>query len=137
MLVIEGMNRTEFCRPKRKRDVDEKRFFETRGQLYRAYPDQFTRMKIREYGIYKGDDEVIFYPENSIHPCLERGTRIDRDKVMADIDWHKILAEDTLFKKKSIWGSLISGDSNKLINILPLAIAGIVGLFAILVNGGI
>lgn len=132
-IIIEGMNRTEFCVPKTK-DVDKRRFYETRGMLYRAYPDQFTKMRIREFGVETGTDEVIIYQENSIHPQIERGTRITYDKLMADIDENKIITGRGVGKQA--WAHMASKTWNKLIALGPMLIAGIVLVYAFLADGG-
>lgn len=133
-IIIEGMNRTEFCKPK-SQDVDSRRFYATRGQLYRAYPDQFTRMRIYEYGVETGTDEVIVYQENSIHPRVIRGTNVDYEKMMADIDEHKIMSGPGLVKK-SPFGLLSSRTISKLYTMGPMLLVGIVLLYAFLANGG-
>lgn len=131
MIIIEGMNRTEFCMPKNK-DVDKRRFYETRGMLYRAYPDQFTRMRIYEYGVQQGTEEVIFYQENCIHPRLERGTPITTDKILADIDINKIMAQGVFNKKP--WGTLRS-TVKSIYSYLPFIVVGAVLLYALWQNG--
>ena len=133
IIQIEGMNRTEFCKPKNKKDIDKRRFFETRGMLYRAYPDQFTRMRMYEYGKEVGTEEVIVYPENSIHPMIERGTHIDVDKILMDIDLNKTLSEG-LFKRKA-WGSLTSKAGSFLWAYGGLILCGLVLLYAFVSNG--
>ncbi len=132
-IIIEGMNRTEFCKPNTK-DVDSRRFYATRGQLYRAYPDQFTRMRIYEYGVERGTDEVIFYQENSIHPRLIRGTNVDFEKMLADIDEHKIMSGPGYHKKS--FGLLSSKTISKLYTMGPMLLVGIVLVYAFLANGG-
>ena len=133
MIIIEGMNRTEFCKPKN-RDVDKRRFYETRGMLYRAYPDQFTKMRIYEYGVQRGTDEVIFYQENCIHPRLERGTVITTDKILQDIDMNKIMA-DGLFGKRRSWGILQSKTTKSLWGYIPILVVGVVFLIVFAQNG--
>ena len=132
-IIIEGMNRTEFCVPKTK-DVDKRRFFETRGMLYRMYPDQLTKMRIIEYGIETGTDEVIVYQENSIHPQKERGTRISTDKIMADIDENKMIGGSGF--NKHPWAHISAKTKNKLISFAPLILVGCVLVYAFFTNGG-
>lgn len=130
-IIIEGVNRTEFCKPKTK-DIDVRRFFETRGMLYRAYPDQLTKMKMYKFGVEVGSDEVIVYPENSIHPLKEFGTPIDMDKLLADCDANKILTGTGV---KKPWGKLSSKTMSKIWSVLPIAMIGIVLLWALASNG--
>lgn len=134
IIVIEGMNRTEFCRPKN-RDVDKKRFYATRGMLYRAYPNQFTRLRIREYGREIGTEEIIVYPENCIHAYQEqeRHVFVSVDKILNDIDENRILT-GTPFNKKS-WGLLSSKTGLKLWQSFPLILCGLVLLYAFASNG--
>lgn len=127
------MNRTEFCIPKTK-DVDKRRFYETRGMLYRAYPDQFTRMRIKQYGVQTGMEEVIVYQENSIHPQKERGTFVDMDKIMADIDENKWTYGSGPLQKRA-WAHMSSKGKNKLLGYLPVILAGLVLLYAFAQNG--
>ena len=93
IVVIEGVNRMEFCKPAKKADVDNKFFFETRHQLYRVFPEQLTRVDVYRQGVYVGSDEMIVYPENNITPQLIRGTEVDFEKLMMDIDEAKSLPE--------------------------------------------
>ena len=131
-IIIEGMNRTEFCKPKN-RDVDKKRFFATRGQLYRAYPNQFTRMRVREYGQEITTEEVIVYPENCIHAYVERDVHVSVDKMLNDIDENRILTGNPLNKKS--WGILSSKTGMKLWQSFPMIICGVVLLYAFIANG--
>lgn len=132
-IIIEGMNRTEFCKPKSK-DVDRRRFYETRGMLYRAYPDQFTRMRMTQFGIETGTEEVIVYQENCIHPQWERGTKISHDKLMADIDENKMIVGGGNHRKA--WAHMSSKQKNALLQYAPLIICGIVLLYAFISSGG-
>lgn len=134
MIIIEGMNRTEFCVPKSK-DVDRRRFYETRGMLYRAYPDQFTKMRIVKYGVEVGTDEVIVYQENSIHPQVERGTRITYDKMMADIDEMKIITGSK--DGKRAFAHISSKTRSTLSNLAPFILVGAVLVYALIKNGGL
>lgn len=134
MIIIEGMNRTEFCKPKSK-DVDRRRFYETRGMLYRAYPDQFTRMRMKEFGIETGTEEVIVYQENCIHPQWERGTKISFDKLMADIDENKMIVGEGNHKRA--WAHMTSRQKNKLLQYAPLILVGLVLLYTFAANGGL
>ena len=136
IIIIEGVNRTEFCRPKSKED-DTRRFFECRGQLYRAYPEQLTRMRIKKYGIDIGSDSVIAYQENSIHPMVEKGTPINRNKILADIDEHKGMNQNSMGTPKRAWAKLTSKHKNNLVAMAPLIVVGIVLLYAFLSNGGL
>lgn len=133
IIVIEGINRTEFCTPNVK-DEDRRRFYETRGQLYRVYPEQLTRMRIYEFGKEVRTESVIFFQENCIHPHIEKGEVMSCDKMLADIDEHKIMTAGTT--QKRAWGVLSSGKKTDWWNIGMFAIVGVVLLYALLSNGG-
>lgn len=133
IIIIEGKNRTEFCRPKSKNDIDKRRFYETRNMLYRAYANQFTRMRIREFGKEVDTEEVIVYPENCIHAYVNRGIIITVDKMLADIDENRILTEHPLNKRS--WGILTSKTGKALWEYLPFILVGAVLLYAFAVNG--
>ncbi len=132
--IIEGKNRTEFCKAKDK-DIDRKRFFATRGMLYRGFPNQFTRMRIYEYGIERGTEEVIVYQENCIHAQQERGICIDPDHLMCDIDEYKDMVKPTMGGKQ--WGKLSILKSKSLMRYWPYVLCGVVLLYAYIANGGI
>lgn len=133
IIAIEGKNRTEFCRPKNPKDVDKRRFYETRGMLYRAYPEQFTRIRINEFGQEVTTDEMIAYPENCIHAYVDRDIVITVDKTLADIDENRIMVGNT-FNKKS-WGILTSKTGSKIWQNFPIILAGLVLLYAFAANG--
>lgn len=131
-IIIEGKNRTEFCTPKTK-DMDRRRFFETRGMLYRAYPEQMSRMRIFEYGKERGTDTVIVYQENAIRPMVHIGDKITVDKLLADIDENKIMTSGIVNKKA--WGSLSSKRRSNILNAIPFVIMGAILLYALWENG--
>lgn len=133
IIGIEGINRTEFCRPKNAKDVDKRRFYETRGMLYRAYPEQFTRMRVREFGQEVTTEEIITYPENCIHAYVDRDIVITVDKMLADIDENRIMTGNS-FSKRS-WGMLTSKTGSKIWQNIPIILAGLVLLYAFAANG--
>ena len=133
MIIIMGKNRTEFCKPKNAKDVDRRRFYETRNMLYRAYINQFTRMRIKEFGQEVTTEEVIMYPENCIHAYVDRGIVITVDKMLADIDENRILTGNPLNKKS--WGVLSSKTGRAIWEYFPFIIVGLVLLYAFAANG--
>lgn len=133
-IIIESKNKTEFCRPDIK-EMDNRRFFMKHGQLYRGYPEQFARMRIRHFGAEVGTDEVIVYQENCIHPQVELGTRITKDKILADIDANKEMTSGVVMKRP--WGKLSSKSRKSLANLAPFLLIGGVLLYAIITNGGL
>ena len=134
LFIIEGKNRTEFCKAKDK-DIDRKRFFATRGMLYRGFPNQFTRMRIYEYGVERGTEEVIVYQENCIHAQQERGIYIDPDHLMCDIDEYKGMVKSSFGGKQ--WGKLSILKSTSLAKYWPYLLCGVVLAYAFITNGGI
>lgn len=134
LFIIEGKNRTEFCKAKDK-DIDRKRFFATRGMLYRGFPNQFTRMRIYEYGVERGTDEVIVYQENCIHAQQERGIFIDPDHLMCDIDEYKGMVKSSLGGKQ--WGKLSILKSTSLTKYWPYVLCGVALAYAFISNGGL
>lgn len=131
-VVIEGINGTDICSPKNN-DLNRRRFFERNGMLYRAYPEQMSRMRITEYGVSRGTDTVIFYQENAIRPMLQRGDVITVDKLLADIDENKIMTPGVMNKKA--WGSLTAKSKHNLLNAIPFIMIGAVLLYAFWQNG--
>lgn len=131
-IIIEGINRTEFCKPKSK-DIDRRRFFETHGMLYKAYPEQMTRLRLFEYGKEVGTDSAIVYQENCIRPTFERGTPTTVDKLLADVDEHKVMTAGVISKRA--WGSLTSKNKSAILQALPLVLMGAVLLWAFYENG--
>lgn len=64
-VIIIGANGHEYAEIKNKNK--KKRYFETKGQLYRVYPEGYVRMKI--IGLEKTEyAECIIYDENCIAP---------------------------------------------------------------------
>lgn len=113
-IIIVGQNRVEFC-PIKKKD-DEKRFFATRGQLYKVVPDQLIRFRQWDInGKELDSDEVIIFVENGTVPYhVINNVSYMMDDVLADIDIQKGVTTERFFKKsiffgkaKSIWNMLI------------------------------
>lgn len=97
-VYILGRNRVEMGNVKTK-DLD-KHFYVTRGQLYKMYPDNLTRMIRYEYGVRRKDEEAIIYPENGTVPLQPRNGDYDQRLTMALIDAHRM--PNGAHKSKSI-----------------------------------
>lgn len=132
IILIVGSNRAEFCKPKPK-DVDTKHFFVTRNQLYKVYPDMYTRVRRYYCDVSVSTDEMIIYPENGIRPDIQRGAITDFDKLMADIDEHKMLNGSSKHKNVGTLSSKVSSFKK----FFPLLLAGIVLAYAFISNGGL
>lgn len=88
MVIIIGANRAELY--KVKANEQDKHFIQSKGQLYKVYPDGLRRMRI--YGAdgkEKDSEEVLVYPENGIVPYKPTTTPYDADRILAEIDGHK------------------------------------------------
>lgn len=133
IILIIGKNRAEFCRPKKK-DVDVKHFFVTRNQLYKVYPDMYVRCRRYWCDIEMGTDEFVVYPENGIRPHIQAGAYTNFDKLMMDIDEHKMTS--TGIGKKP-FGVLNSKTVSSLKELFPFIIMGCVLAYAFLSNGGL
>lgn len=130
-MLIYGENRAEFCVPKNK-DVDAKPFFVTRDQMYSCYPDQVVPCIRTYYNQYVGESEMLIYPENGIHPHLDRGRYTGMDDFMMDIDEHRDFRGNV---KKSV-GFLSSGRIGDFIyKTGPFILAGIVLIYALITGG--
>lgn len=132
IILIIGTNRAEFCRPKKK-DIDVKHFFVTRNQLYKVYPDMYVRCRRYYCDVDVGTDEFVVYPENGIRPHVQMGSYTNFDKLMMDIDEHKM---GTHGINKKPFGLLNSKTVSHLKDMLPFVIMGVVLGYAFLSNGG-
>ena len=131
MVIIIGSNRAELCEVPVK-DLG-KHFFMSRGQLYKVYPDGLSRMRVYdEGGVEQESEEVIVYAENAIVPYHPRHVCYDPDRILAEIDEHKLMgARRTVFpyriyftEAKNIWRDIAP--------MFPLIVGGLVLLWALL-----
>lgn len=125
-VIIIGANGHEYAEIKTKNK--RKRYFETKGQLYRVYPEGYVRMKI--HGIDGDDDaEVIIYDENCIAPYDITPTMdYSADAFEEDI-WIDKSMSSAYEKKHLSWqnvGSFMQQNSKY----IPFVAIGIVVLFA-------
>lgn len=133
VILIVGRNRAEFCHPKKK-DVDNKHFFVTRNQLYKVYPDMYVRCRTYFCGYEMSTDEYVVYPENGIRPHIQAGSYTNFDKLLMDIDEHKMGASGITNKKPFGW--LNSNTTSMLKSMAPFIIMGLVLLYAFINGGG-
>lgn len=106
----------------RKGELD-KHFFASRGQLYKVYPEAVARLHRTKYGVELDNEEVIIYSENSTIPWKTNEVDYSADKVLSEIDEHKLVNYGGTVKKNPI-GRLLR-DKN-LGNNMVWILAGIV-----------
>lgn len=130
-VIIVGENRAEFCRIS-PRDYD-KRFFETRGQCYRVYPQELHRLKVYEGDDLVEEDEVIVYREGSIVPYHAKSSRSYLlDHILSELDQQKLMTPRGVFGEKGIFAHAFSDAWKKLLPYTGVIIAGIVVAYALL-----
>ena len=114
MVIITGENRVEICVPNRKQEGLH--FFKTRGQLYRIFPNCLSRVRIFDYdGLEVGSEECIIYRENDIVPYDTMDFDYSMDRLLSDVDRHKLMNPSKLgtpklwfSNVKSIWDWVFS-----------------------------
>lgn len=101
-VIIIGSNGHEYARIKPKNK--KKRYFETKNQLYRVYPEGFTRMRVTHIDGSIEYAECVIYDENCIVPyCIPSKTMdYSSEAFMEDIWLDKQQANDYL-KKRLSW----------------------------------
>ena len=129
-ILIIGTNRAEYSKIKPK-DYD-KHFFEIRRQLYKAYPDGLTRCIVTEYDRRKHDDEYIVYKENSIVPYHTRNQQYTMGKIISEIDEHKLMTSKSTFGSMRLMMKQATDRWKQLKVMLPILVAGIILLYAVL-----
>ena len=103
MVIIVGDNRVEYCTLTRKQEGLH--FFKTRNQLYKVFPDGLKRLRIFDYdGLEIKNDEVIIFRENDTHPYDECDLDYSMDRLLGDVDRHKMMhADGWIRKNRKIW----------------------------------
>ena len=131
MIIIVGSNRAELCKVPTK-DL-EKHFFLTRGQLYKVYPDGLSRMRVYATdGTEQESEEVLVYAENAIVPYHPKHVDYSQDRILAEIDEHKLMGS-----QKAVWPYRIYFTQARSIwreigPMFPLIVAGVILLWALL-----
>lgn len=134
-VIIIGENRAEFCRIASK-DLD-KRFFETRGQCYRIYPQELRRLKVYERDDLVEEDEVLVFREGSVVPYHAKNTESYRlDYILAELDQQKLMTPRGVFGEKGIFAHAFSDTWKRLLPYSGVIIAGIVVVYALLTQRG-
>ena len=101
MVIITGENRVEICVPNRKQE--KLHFFKTRGQVYRIFPNCLTRLRVFDYdGLEVGSEEAIIYRENDIVPYDTMDFDYSMDRLLSDIDRHKLMRPNSIVPSK-VW----------------------------------
>lgn len=113
MVIITGENRVEICVPNRRQEGLH--FFRTRNQLYRIYPNCLSRVRIFDYdGLEVASEEGIIYRENDIVPYDTMDFDYSMDRLLSDVDRHKMMRSGIVKPKlwfsnvKTIWDFVFS-----------------------------
>lgn len=111
MVIITGENRVEICVPN-KRQVGL-HFFKTRNQLYRIYPNAMSRVRIFDYdGLEVASESGIIFRENDVVPYDTMGLDYSMDRLLSDVDRHKMMrTQGVLGGKSKIWFSSTLGNA--------------------------
>ena len=130
-VIIIGSNRAELCKVPIK-DLD-KHFFMTRRQLYKVYPDGLTRMRVYDRdGIEKESEEVIVYSENAIVPYHPRHVDYSQDRILAEIDEHKLMGSTKSIFPYRVYFTTARNIWREIGPMFPIIVAGIVLAYALL-----
>ena len=133
-VIIVGCNRAEIITIKAINQ--NKHFLESRGQLYKVAPDALTRMRIIKDGEEEDSEEVVVYRENSIRPYHPRGVPHDQERILAEIDEHKLMGPDpSPLGRVRPWISEARGAYNTLLPMLPMALSVVILAWALLKGG--
>lgn len=108
MVIITGENRIEICIPN-KRQIGL-HFFKTRNQLYRIFPNAMSRVRIFDYdGLEVASEEGIIFRENDVVPYDTMGLDYSMDRLLSDVDRHKMMRSHGILGKQKIWFSSALG----------------------------
>lgn len=133
-VIIIGCNRAEIIPIKTMNQ--NKHFLESRGQLYKVAPDALTRMRIIKDGKEEDSEEVVIYRENSIIPYHSHGVPHDQERILAEIDEHKLMGpEPSPLGRAMPWIKEARGAWGSLVPMLPAAGAVIILAWALLTGG--
>lgn len=123
MVIIVGENRVEYCTLTRKQEGLH--FFKTRNQLYKVFPDGLRRMRIFDFGKHIKDEEVIIFRENETHPYDPMEVDYSMDRLLGDVDRHKMMV-DSKWQRPKIWFTNAAKGIYDKIGITGIIIAGVV-----------
>lgn len=108
-----------------KKNKQNKIFFRIKNQMYKVYPSELRRMRIKKYGEDAGTDAVIIFKEESIQPYHPVDMSYNQDDTLMDIDARKFTYKSKL--KGSIFSKFGSmGDWwPALVVVISLAVVGL------------
>ena len=130
MVIIVGENMIDYCTVNR--HDEGLHFYKTRGQLYKVYPNGLTRMRVFDYGgmEIKNEEVIIFY-ENETHPYDTHDIDYTMDRLMSDVDRHKMMLPNKGINKQRIWFTNVAKSFYKWLG-LPGIIGIVVVVYALL-----
>lgn len=111
-----------------KKNKQNKIFFRIKNQMYKVYPSELRRMRIKKYGENAGTDAVIIFPEEGLQPYHPVDMSYDQDDTLMDLDARKFTYRSKL--KGSIFSRF--GGFNNWWPVLVVGIALAVVAFAFL-----
>lgn len=85
-----------------KKNKQNKIFFRIKNQMYKVYPSELRRMRVKKYGEDWGTDAVIIFNEESLQPYHPRDMSYSQDDTLMDIDARKFTY------KSKVKGSIFS-----------------------------
>lgn len=108
-----------------KKNKQNKIFFRIKNQMYKVYPSELRRMRIKKYDEDAGTDAVIIFKEESIQPYHPVDMSYNQDDTLMDIDARKFTYKSKL--KGSIFSKFGSvGDWwPALVVVISLAVVGL------------
>ena len=134
MVIIVGVDEAQFLTIQEK--DQHKHFLRHRGQLYKMYPNSFTRMVERRFtdeGQEDGaTDSVLIYQENNLHPHHPGNVCYDPTRLVAEVHAAKVMKPGA--SNKSLYASEAVNWLDKIIPYVPIILVGIVLVYA-LVSG--
>lgn len=97
--------------------------------MYKMDPAGLSRCIIYDIDGKRTDDEIIVYLENSIKPYHPRDVQYDQDRLLAEVDEHKLMTGAGLWKGRAYF----SAAANVWKSLAPYAgliVAGLVLVYA-------
>lgn len=108
MVIITGENSIEICIPNKKQEGLH--FFKTKNQLYRIFPNGMCRIRLFDYdGMEVGSESGIIFRENDTIPYDTMDLDYTMDRLLSDVDRHKMMHSGGWLKKPKIWFSSTFG----------------------------
>ena len=131
-VIIIGVDEAEFLEISEK--DRHKHFLQNRGQLYKMYPNSFTRLVERRYtedGVQDGKtDSVLIYQENNLHPHRPGDVCYDPTRLVAEVHAAKVMKPNA--SRKSLYASSAVDWLDKLMPYVPIILVAIVLVWALL-----